>query len=287
MKKVGIVCNMSWNRCFNLKQYYHSIKNLYGEVQLVNTCEDLEGLDILFCGDDHHYAHTAIITQPGFVEKCNTDKIKVVIFTAEKIFDAFFDTNITKFKFVKRFNNLLLHTMDADDCELLGTRLHRPLFSKDYKDYITVDIDNKIDEIVFIGQANPKLFGGCYKERDIELKALQKLLPITIIPNTIELWKDYMETLAKYRFVLYPAANGNFLGFRFYETLLAKAIPVCRVWKNTLKYYDIEAKFDDCIFYEDVAELPEKIKNCTLKHSHSELWAEDHLGKVLKADGVL
>ena len=96
-----------------------------------------------------------------------------------------------------------------------------------------------------------------------------------------------METLAKYRFVFYPIGNGNFLAFRFYEILLAKSIPICQVRKNTLKYYDIEAKFDDCIFFEQVEELPEKIQNFTLQHSSSELWAEDYLGKILKRDGLL
>jgi len=287
MDKVGIIYNDAWNRCFNLKQYYHSIKNLYGGVRVVNTCDDLNGLDILFVGDDHHYAHSGVLQLPGFVEKCNADKIKVVAFTAEKIFNAFFEGNVDKFKFMRRFEDLHLYTMDADDCELLGTTLHRPLFSKHYKDFMKVDVENKIDEVVFIGRSDPKLFAGCYAERALELEALQKLMPITIIPPEIELWEDYMKTIAKYRFVLYPAANGNFLGFRFYEILLAKSIPVCRVWKNTLKYYDIEAKFDDCIFYEDVSELPEKIKNFPHQYSHNELWAEDYLGKVLKKDGVL
>jgi len=287
MKKAGIVCNRAWERCFNIKQYYHSIKNLYGDVRIVSTCEDLSDLDILFVGDDHHYAHSDVLHLSGFVEKCNADKIKVVVFTAERIFDAFFDGNITKFKFIQRFDDLHLYTVDADDCELLGTKLHRSLFSKYYKDYAKVGMGNKIDEIVFIGSADPKMHGGCYKKRTDEIVELQKLLPIIIIPNTIELWKDYIEILAKYRFVFCPAPNGNFLAFRFYETLLVKSIPICHVDGNTLKYYDIEAKFDDCIFYEDVAELPEKIKNCTYQYSHSELWAEDYLGKILKKDGLL
>jgi len=287
MEKVGIVCDIAWSRCDNLKQYYHYIKNLYKGVKLVNNCEDLDGLDILFVGDDHHPAHTDVITQLGFVEKCNVNKIEVVIFTSERIFDSFFDLNIGKFKHVKRFVNLHLYTMDVDDCELLGTKLHRSLFSKHYKDYVKVDMNNKIDEIVFIGSMDPKMFRGCYKKRTDEIIELQKLMPIKIIPSTIKLWKDYIETLAKYRFVFYPAPNGNFLSFRFYETLLIKSIPVCHVEENTLKYYDIEAKFDDCIFYKDVAEIPEKIKNCTLKHSYNELWAEDYLGKVLKEDNLL
>ena len=284
MKKVGIVCNLSWNRCFNLKQYYHSIKNLYGEVRLVNTCEDLEGLDILFVGDDHHYAHTAVITIPGFVEKCNANKIKVVVFTAERIFNSFFPQNVDKFKFVHTFNELYLSTMDADDCALLGTKLHRPLFSKDFKNFVDPNVDNKLDEIVFIGSTQAA-YG--YDERNAVIKQLSKIMPLTVLPPTIPTWQEYLQTLAKYRFVFYPIGNGNFLGFRFYEILLAKAIPICQVRKNTLKYYDIEGTFDDCIFFENVAELPEKIKNCTLKHSYNELWAEDYLGKVLKADGLL
>jgi len=287
MKKAGIVCDLAWTRCDNLKQYYHFVKNLYGGVRLVTDCKDLDGLDILFVGDDHHPQHTDTIALPGFIEKCNADKIEVVIFTAERIFDSFFDLNIGKFKRVKRFDNLHLYTIDVDDCELLGTKLYRSLFSKHYKDFAKVDVDNKIDEIVFIGSADPKMHGGCYKKRADEIVALQKLMPVTVLPSTIKSWKAYIDTLAKYRFVFYPTPNGNFLSFRFYETLLVKSIPVCHVEENTLKHYNIEAKYDDCIFYKDVAEIPEKIKNCTLQHSYNELWAEDWMRKELKKEGLL
>ena len=283
MKNVGLICNLAWERCYNLKQYYHAIKSMYGKVRLVNNCKDLEGLDLLFVGDDHHYVHTEILMLPGFVDKCNTYKIKVVVLTAERIFDSFFPQNIDKFKHVRKLNYLYQHTMDADDCELLGTKLHRPLFSKDFKDFIDVDVDNKLDKIVFIG--NTKAAG--YEERNTVIQRFREILPLTILPPTIETWKEYLETLAKYRFVFYPIGNGNFLAFRFYEILLAKSIPICQVRKNTLKYYDIEAKFDDCIFFEDVEELPEKIKNCTYQHSCRELWSEDYLSKILKEDGLL
>jgi len=283
MKKAGIICNMAWDRCFNLKQYYYAIKFLYKGVKLVTVCEDLDGLDILFVGDDHHYAHKEILTQPGFVDRCNANGIEVVVLTAERIFDSFFPWNVDNFKFVKRFDKLHHYTMDADDCELLGTKLHRPLFSKHFKDFIKVDIDDKLDRIVFIGNTEAE----CYKERNAVLDEMGKVITFDVILPTIDLWEDYMETLAKYRFVFYPIGNGNFLAFRFYEILFAKAIPICQVRKNTLKYYDIEAKFDDCIFFQEVSELPEKIQNCTLKHSYNELWSEDYLGKILKEDNLL
>jgi len=287
VEKIGLICNLSWERCYNLKQYYHVVKSLYGSVKLINTCEDLDGVDLLFVGDDHHYAHKKVLDLPGFVDKCNANKIKVVVLTAERIFDSSFSCNIDKFKHVRKFNYLYQYMMDADDCELLGTTLHRNLFSKEFKNFIDVDANDKLDEIVFIGSADPKMYGGCYKERADEIIAFQKLMPLKVIPPTIKTWKEYMETLAKYRFVFHPIGNGNFLAFRFYEALLVKSIPIHQVRKNTLKYYDIEAKFDDCIFFEHVDELPEKIQNFTLQYSHSELWFEDYLGEILKKDGLL
>jgi len=283
MQKIGIICNLIWDRCFNLKQYYYTITSLYGEVKLINTCEDLDGIEILFIGDDHHCGHKKVLTQSGFVDKCNADGIKVVVFTSERIFDSFFAWNVDNYNYIKKFKNLYHYTMDVDDCILLGTKLHRNPFSKLFKNFIDVDVNNKVDKAVFIGRTD----FNCYEERKIVIDTINKIMPIDIIPSTIGSYKKYLETLSKYRFVFCPIGNGNFLTIRFYECLLVKSIPIYQVRKNTLQYFDIEAKFDDCIFFQNVDEVPDKVQNCALKYSHNEFWAEDYFGKVLKEAGLL
>jgi hypothetical protein len=96
-----------------------------------------------------------------------------------------------------------------------------------------------------------------------------------------------MKTIAGYRFVLSPIGNGNFFTMRFYETLAVGSIPVHQIRNNTLQYYDLEAKFDDCIYFEEPLELKEKIYNFTPLVSHNKLWMEDNVEMLLKKDGLL
>ena len=96
-----------------------------------------------------------------------------------------------------------------------------------------------------------------------------------------------MQTIARYRFVLSPIGNGNTFPMRFYEVLLVKSIPIHQIRENTLKYYDIEAEYDDCIYFKEPEELQDKIKESTLLTSHNEFWLEDYIKKLLTEDGLL
>jgi hypothetical protein len=278
---VGIVCDINYSWCFNLKQYYYAVKSLYKDVKIVDNISDLDGIELLFIGDDHTVTHKKVITQTGFVEKCNANDIKVVVMTSERIFDSFFPWNVDNYNFIKRFRNLYHYTGDVDDCIKLGTKLNRTVFSKHFKDYVITD--NKKDEIVFIGHANSK----CYNERMDILDQIKKLIPVTIISPTMNSWDEYIKTLSQYRFVLSPIGNGNIFTFRFYEALLVHSIPIHQVKENTLKYYDIEAKFNDCIYFQSPDEIVSKIKDYPWDRSHSELWFEDVLGNLLREDGLL
>ena len=271
--KAGIICDLQYSRHILFKNYFYAIRSLYEEVQLVNLSEDLEGIEILFIGDDHYYIHKMILTQPRFIEKCNSDNIKVVIFTTEKIFNSAFAWNEDNYKILQGIKNLQHFTSDVDDCIKLGTVLNRMLISKHFKQLYT----QKKDKVAFIGST------GCdsYKERREIIKSLKILIPIDIISPTIDSWEKYITTLSQYRFVLSPAGNNNAFTLRFYEILLAGSIPIQQVKDNTLKYYDIEAGFDDCIYFQDVNEVPGKIDNCTMKYSHNQIWLEDYLKNIL------
>jgi hypothetical protein len=141
----------------------------------------------------------------------------------------------------------------------------------------------KEDTIVFIGHNNSK----CYAERNATLFKMEQLFNFKIIPPEMRTWEEYIRTLSKYRFVLSPVGNGNIFTFRFYESLLVHSIPIHQVKSNTLQYYDIEAKFDDCIYFEQVEELEEKLDNFNLPQSYNEIWLEDQLEVLLKADNLL
>ena len=278
-QRIGIVCDMDYSWCFNLKQYYHVIKSLYGSLKIVSGCDDLDDIDLLFIGDDHTVSHKKVITQKGFVEKCNEKDIRVVVFTSERIFDSFFPWNVDNYNFIKRFDNLYHYTADVDDCKKLGTKLHRLTFSKYYKDFI--EPKEKKDAVVFIGHVNT----NCYQERMGVINKIKEFMPVDIIPPTMNKWETYLNALAGYRFVLSPIGNGNIFTFRFYEALLVHSIPIHQVRENTLEYYDIESKFTDCIYFKKPEELRDM--NCLVNQSSSEIWSEDYLEQVLKEDGLL
>lgn len=281
--KVGIICDLEYSKCFNLKQFYYALSALYGQIKIVKSTSDLEGLELLFIGDDHYPGHAEIFTKPGFIERCNALDIKVIVFSPERLLDSFFPHNVEKYNTIKRFKNLIHYTSDVDDCEKLGTKLHRMLFSKAFKSFIDVDINKKKDAIVFVGNIKNK----CYSERKEILNKINNFIPVKIIPTSSISYREYLSILAEYRFVFSPIGNANFFTFRFYEALLVKSIPIHQVRKNTLRYYDIESNYKDCIYFESLKGLPEKIKSFEFQHSHSEFWFEDYLNKILTEDKLL
>jgi len=281
--RAGLICHIDYFRCYNLKQYYYALSNLYSSLKIVNDVYDLTDIDILFIGDDHHKEHIDIFSKPGFVERCNELNIRVVVMTSERIFDSYFPQNIEKYNFIKRFKNLTHYTSDVDDCKQLGTKLHRTLFSKNFKNVININIESKKDEIVFIGNINSKSY---FERREI-LNKINNFIPVKIIKPSDCSYLDYLRLLAQYRFIFSPIGNGNSFTFRFYESLLVNSIPIHQVRKNTLELYDCEAKFGNCIFFENINELPEKIKNFKLKYSNNNIWFEDYLKELLTKDGLL
>jgi hypothetical protein len=284
-RRAGIICDLDYSRHISFKNYFYAIEYLYHGIKMVFTPNDLDYIDILFVGDDHYGKHRNVMTQAGFVDKCNKLGIDAVVFTTEKTFGSIFGWNEEGFQFLKKFEKLHLYMTDVDDCIKTGTKLNRTVPSKHFANPKQIPKEEKKDEIVFIGSTEG--YVDCYKHRKEILTETQKLVPLVIIPSNIPTWEKYMETLSQYRFIFAPRGNCNAFSLRFYDALMVYSIPVQEVMPNTLKYFDIEASFDDCIFFQQPEEISEKIKNCTLKYSHNEIWMEDYLQKLLTEDGLL
>lgn len=284
MYQVGIICDLTWRRHRQFQNYYHAIETLYGSVRIVNSVEGLEGLEILFIGDDHFYNHRPVFTADGFVDYCNDHHIEVVVFSSEKIFGSKFPWNENNYYFLRYFKYLHHYAYDVDDCEKLGVPLHRLAMSKYYSNFGNKP-EGKLDEVVFIGST--KCEKGSYDDRAAMLQKIFQYIDVTVIESKIHHWEDYMSVLSEYRFILSPLGNANALVTRFYEALLLRAIPIQQVTPKILKYYDIEAKFDDVIYFSDPAELPERIAKCKYQTSHSEIWIEDYFQTILTKEGLL
>jgi len=285
MERAGIIVDLDYTRHISFKNYYYAIENIYGNVRLVETIEDISDIDILFIGDDHYGKHRKIFMQEGFPEKCNDNNIKVVVFTTERTFGTVYPWNEGNYyELRKKFKNLWQYMTDVDDCIKTGAKLNRTLPSIHFENPVE-DIENKIDKIVFIGTTEG--YNDCYKNRRALLSDIVNSRTIDIITTPIPEWKDYMRKLSQYRFVLAPKGNCNAFSLRFYDALMVHSIPIQQVESNTLQYFDIEGDFDDCIFFETVEEMEEKIKNCTLVRSESEFWMESYIYRLLIEDGLL
>jgi len=291
MKKVGLICDWSFTKHMQFRNYFYALSSIYGSIRLVNSKEDLLGLDILFVGDYFYGYHWNIVTDynehkkpmpyiggENFVKRINELEITLVLLCAEKLMgDTYYHHAVPTYNILKKCNNFYHYVYDVDDSEILGDKLHRLAMSKHYKDWVKVE--SKKDRIIFIG--------AMYQSRREVINFVAKNFPLDIYQSTIESWEDYMKLIAGYRFVLSPLGNANALVTKFYEILLVHSIPIQQVKSNTLKYYDIEAKFNDCIYFEDLEELANKLTQCTLSQSQSEIWLEDYLIVLLKTDNLL
>lgn len=281
-KKVGIICNMSQNRSINMSRCYHAVKNLFLDVSLVNSKEDLKNINLLFISDPFFMPHRHIWMNEEFINYCNINKIQVVVFFGEKILNSVFHDTHYIFNMSLSFQNLKYYVWDVDDSIQLNKKVLRYCISKYYENKI--QIPEKINKCLFIGQINTPH----YEERRQSLSKINDYIETDILENFNGDWKDYLNLYSKYKFSFCPiSGNYNGLALRFYEALLVGSIPIQQVRKNTLDVYSKESSFDDCIFFENIEELSRKLKLIDKTQSKNKIWLEDELEKLLLEDEVI
>jgi hypothetical protein len=279
MKSVGVICDLEFTKHAQFRSYYHALIFLYGGVKLVRNINDLYSIDILFIGGQDHGPHIDIYSIPGFITRCNELNITVVLFSVEKIFNSLYPISVERYKLIAKCNRLIHYTYDVEDGKKLNTKLFRVCLSQHYQNYTTI-ADKKKDAIVFCGVM--------YPWRKELIKELRSCISIDIPERTDHrTWEEYLRLIGNYRFVLSPLGDANAFVGKFYEILLVHSIPIHQVKSDTLLYYDREAKFDDCIFFEGLNDLKDKLTNCTIGNSYNNIWLEDELGKLLKEDNLL
>jgi len=281
MKNVGIICDLNFQKHPLFQSYYHSILYHYKNLTIVKNINDLNDIEILCIGDEHHIQNKEIWKNIEFINECNNNNIIVIIFNNERIMDSDYFWNVENQEYVNKFNNVYQYVSDVDDVIKLNKRFNRMPPSKYVQSFLgQIQEQDKLNKAIFIGSVG-------YEKRRNLLNHISNIIPIDIIESNNMTWIEYIHKLAKYKFVISPFGNAHFFPMRFYEILLAKSIPIQEVKNNTLKYYDIESQFDDCIFFENISELKNKINNCKLNNSYNMIWLEDTIGKLLKNDNLL
>jgi hypothetical protein len=282
MSKLGIICDLSYKRSIALSTYYYALRNLYGDLVLIQKPEDLNDIKAVFICNEHHLYHRPTMFQSWFMDICNQNRIKLIVLSGETIKNNVqYAADVEAIQsYVERFNNLHQYVWDVNDSILMNKHRINYGVSRYYKGSIS-PISKKLNKCIFIGQTPPH-----YRKRIDLLNVISRYMDIDVFTNGVgESWEDYMNIISKYRFILSPISGAsNGIPMRYYEGLLAGCIPIQQVVENTLSSYEPEAKLPDAIYFQEAEELPEKIAACTLDRATSELWLEDSIRQAFVAD---
>ena len=277
--KIGVICDMGYKRSICMSNYYHAICNMFEDVKIVNNVNDLNGLDMLFIGNDHFHSHLNIWRDSNFIRQCNEKRIKVCVYTAEFIHSNLHPWNVDIQKSLEGFEFLHQRVLDVNDAIKLNKKIARCACSKYYENRIKIP-DVKLDKFDYVG--------AMYTNRRILLEEVKKIIDIDIFQPDFQSWEEYMNVLAKYRFVLSPYSNdSNSFHLKFYECFLVDSIPIHQIYDNSLEYYPIESNYDDAIYFQSASELPDKISNCKLSRGFNKPWLEDELLNFFTDVGIV
>ncbi len=278
---VGIICERSYQRSLLIENYYYVIKNIYGDVKHVKDINDLNEIDILFIGNEHFGFHRNIWFNGDFLNRCNDLKIKVVIIGGEKILNTHYPECILMQQAIESIKDHHQYVWDVDDAIAMNKKIIGYPMSKHYKQFF--NCTEKNNKCLFIGQYTHPV----YKERQHVLDKVKNYVDTVIMTDLPNNWQDYLNIYCGYKYSLCPISTySNGIPTRFYEALLTNCIPILQVRKNTLEFYKEESQVKEAIFFEDVDELQEKIKNHPYERCETQIWGEDKMKKLFKEDGI-
>ena len=214
----GILCQDDINVVGHslFKNYKLALSNYFQSVlQPTNSIEDLNNLDLLIIVDEHHIPHKQVWQNDEFINVINKLNIKVLIFNFEKIFNSQFPWNISIQHYVEKINRRLQIVSDVKDAKILNTSIiNKQFLSRDT--ILEEPIDNKIDEILFIGQINEY-----YPTRREILNGIQQInSKVRVIQSDRRYnYNEYLNLINQSKYILNPLGTGEFINLRFYEAL--------------------------------------------------------------------
>jgi hypothetical protein len=270
--RIGVISDLGHTVSPAYASYYYALTNLHNDVKLVNSVVDLNDVDILVCGNDHHAGHLNIWSDDIFTEECNKRKIPFFVHTVEHIRSPSYPWNMGIQAKLKRYDYLRQRCWDIGDAKEQGTKVARVLLSKNFQSFNAPA--EKIDELVFIGKL--------YPNRVKTIEELGKYVKVNVAPRSALGYTDFLSNLARFKYILSPISNGvNGIPGRFYEALVVGSIPAQEVYDDTLDYYTREANIDGCVFFRNAAECIEKLKNNNLQPPTEKMFLEDELKEFL------
>ena len=266
----GIICQEDLPGHSLFLNFKLALKNYFAcEFTNVKSVYDLNGLTTLFIVDEHFGPHVDIWKNLYFIDTANRQNIKVVVFNFEKIYSSQFPWNVDHQNTLKKFNNLIQFVTDIDDAKILNSNVINKQFLS--KDTVLVNIKEKNNKVVFIGQVNQ-----WYPTRQKIINEFKSLnIPFDVIVTDRKLsYNEFLEKLNEYKFVLNPLGTGNFLNLRFYEALKLGCIPIQQVTSSMKSFYTKE--LSHCISFENISDL----KNLDINYRQMDYYLEDYFTDI-------
>lgn len=264
--RVGVVSDLRFEQ---YGSYYFAAKNVFEDVQLIQSHKDLEGLDAILCGNDHHQGHRDIWEQDEFINEANRLWLPFFAHTVEHIHSPNFPWNLKIQHSLEKFYKLRQRCWDVDDAKRYKTKLARVLISKRYLEDFEPPASRK-DKAIFIGKI--------YPNREKVIREMQKFMEVDVGARQDISYRQFLSILASYRFVFSPLSlSSTGIPGRFYEALAVGSFPIQEVAPNTLEAYQTEASFRDAIFFQTAEEAVEKIKKFNLAKTENKMCLESEL----------
>lgn len=269
----GIICrdhmpghSLFANFRLALKNYF---KTSFKEVLV---CENLEDVTTLFIVDEHFGPHVDVWKNDKFINTVNEKNIKVVVFNFEKIYSSQFPWNASHQSMLCRFSRLVQFVSDVHDAKTLNKSvINKQFLSKDTT--LDVDLVDKKDRIVFIGQCN-----GFYPTRSRVLNSFNSLgLPLDIIITDRKLsYKEFLTKLSEYKYMLNPLGTGTFINLRFYEAIKLGCIPIQEITEEMKPWYP---ELSSCITFTNVDSSISTALD-SFKQPPSNIYLEDYFDEI-------
>ena len=232
----GILCQDDINVVGHslFKNYKLALSNYFQSVlQPINSIEDLNNLDLLIIVDEHYTPHKQVWQNDEFINAINKLNIKVLIFNFEKIFNSQFPWNISIQHYVEKINRRLQIVSDVKDAKILNTSfINKQFLSRNT--ILEEPIDNKIDEILFVGQINEY-----YPTRREVLNGIQQInSKVRVIQSDRRYnYNEYLNLINQSKYILNPLGTGEFINLRFYEALNLGCTVIQQYTEEMEKWY--------------------------------------------------
>lgn len=277
------ICILSGNYtfCMIIQNFYYAILDIFSNDNIFiydGNISTLDEVDIFIILDEHWEPNNVLWNYPEFIQKLDDNNIDVIILNVEKVWNSQFPWNEGYQKTIDKMKNVTQFFIDIEDAAKYKHQyINKCLISKRFKNKFNLS-ETKLDKAVFVGQYEQ----FWHKERKLVLEKVRNVIDIDVFKrdDNKRSVEDYINLISQYKYVVAPISTAISIPPRFWEILFVGSIPIQQIKPNMEKYYE-ELQFEDCIYFINPDEIPDKIKNHSFERTNHEMWYEDYLKKIL------